>query len=171
MFISPVKTPPLKSCPLCTQTLQIVLINGKDRLACFACEFVNWDNPIPVTATIIPLNSEIVLVRRKYPPFVNDWCLPGGFIEAHEAPELSAVREVEEETGLSIDIEKIIGCYSPGKGINVIILFYLSKPASGILKPGDDASEVQTFAENTLPENIAFPLHKEMIHKWFAGQI
>jgi ADP-ribose pyrophosphatase YjhB (NUDIX family) len=162
----------IKSCPLCGQDLQTTIINGRDRLVCFTCEFVHWDNPLPVTATIIPyINNKIVLVRRKYPPFVDDWCLPGGFIEAHESPEESAIREVEEETGLKIEMERIIDAYAPGKGINVIIIFYLAKPSQGHLLAGDDASEVASFSPTDLPKNIAFPLHKQMIDQWFAGQL
>ncbi len=158
--------------------MQTTLINGRNRLVCLACEFVHWDNPLPVTATIIPyistdstVNNKIILVRRKFPPFSNDWCLPGGFIEAHESPEESALREVEEETGLKIELERIINAYAPGKGINVIIIFYLSKAASGHLIAGDDASEVASFSQTDLPKNIAFPLHKQMIDKWFAGKL
>jgi len=147
------------------------LINGRDRLVCFACEFVHWDNPLPVTATIIPKQNKIVLVKRKYPPFVGDWCLPGGFIEAYESPHESAIREVEEETGLKVEIERIVDAYAPGKGINVIIIFYLSKAAHGELQAGDDASDVDCFSQSNLPKNIAFPLHKEMIEKWFAGNL
>ncbi len=171
MFISQTKTTILKSCPLCAQNLQITAINGRDRLVCFACEFVHWDNPIPVTATIVPMDSGIVLVRRKYPPFVDDWCLPGGFIEAHESPELSAIREVEEETGLKIEMDRLINACAPGKNINVIIIFYLAKPATGTLTAGDDASEVGCFAANSLPKNIAFPLHKQMIDGWFIDKL
>lgn len=165
----------MKSCPLCAQGLEISLINGRDRLVCFACEFVHWDNPLPVTATIIPYLEEdikkIVLVQRKYPPFVGDWCLPGGFIEAHESPDQSALRECEEETGLKITLERILSASAPGKSINVIILFYLAHPADGILTAGDDASAVAVFSQNELPENIAFPLHKQMICDWFENKL
>jgi ADP-ribose pyrophosphatase YjhB (NUDIX family) len=157
----------IKSCPLCAQGLQTTLLNGRNRLVCFTCEFVHWDNPLPVTATLIPKNNKIVLVRRKYPPFVDDWCLPGGFIEAHESPGESAIREVEEETGLKIEIDRILDAFAPGKGINVIIIFYLAKPAQGDLLAGDDATEVSCFWQADLPKNIAFPLHKKMIDKWF----
>ncbi len=192
MFFSQVKKLILKSCPLCAQDLDKTSINGRDRLVCFSCEFVHWDNPAPVTATIIPYinlaltthelgainsfnssskNIGLVLVRRKYPPFVDDWCLPGGFVESHEEPELSATREVAEETGLNIEIDRIIGACAPGKGINVIIIFYLAKATNGELLAGDDASEVAVFNAKNLPHNIAFPLHKQMIDKWFAGQL
>ena len=170
-MFSRASSPAIKSCPLCAQDLQISSINGRDRLICFSCEFVHWDNPLPVTATVIANGEKIALVKRKYLPFVDDWCLPGGFIEAQEAPEESAVREVEEETGLKIKIDRIIGAYAPGKGINVIIIFYLAKSAEGDLLAGDDASEVAWFNKNELPKNIAFPLHKQIIEKWFSGQV
>ena len=196
----------IKFCPLCGQNLRTTSINGRNRLVCFACEFVHWDNPLPVTATIIPYigassasvpslrdvmppssvrsldaninslnlpskNNKIVLVRRKYLPFIDDWCLPGGFIEAQESPQDSAIREVQEETGLTVEIERIVDAYAPGKGINVIIIFYLAKPAKDDLLAGDDASEVACFSQAELPKNIAFPLHKQIIDKWFADKL
>ncbi|MBZ0188682.1 MAG: NUDIX domain-containing protein, partial [Candidatus Obscuribacterales bacterium] len=120
-------------------------IGGKERLACNVCEFVHWDNPKPVTATLVPVGNGLVLVRRKFEPFVNDWCLPGGFMESSEHPEDSAAREVLEETGLKVEIRHLLGAFSPGRGINVLILFYLAKQASGRMKAGDDASEVKAF--------------------------
>jgi 8-oxo-dGTP diphosphatase len=117
------------------------------------------------------MEGGLVLVKRKFPPYVDDWCLPGGFIEAMEDPEISAIREVEEETGLTVQIERLLGAFSPGKGINVIILVYLSKPATGNLVPGDDASEVNCFQEEDLPKNIAFELHRRMIRRWFDREL
>lgn len=152
--------------------MTIVDIGGKDRLACTICEFVHWDNPKPVTATLVPLDSGIVLVKRRFEPFVDDWCLPGGFMENSETPEESAEREVFEETGLEVKVEKLLGASAPGHGINVIILFYLAKPVGGSLIAGDDASDVGTFDAASLPKNIAFPLHRKMISEFFqpAGQ-
>lgn len=160
----------MNSCPLCASILKVAAIGGKDRLVCVSCEFVHWDNPKPVTATLVPMEGGLVLVKRKFEPFVDDWCLPGGFIEAREHPEESAVREVLEETGLTIELDKLVGAYSPGRNINVIILVYLAKPTNkGILAPGDDASEVKVFRQHETPQNIAFELHRRFIHKWFAG--
>ena len=136
-------------------------------MVCVACEFVHWDNPKPVTATLVPYKSGVVLVRRKFPPYVDDWCLPGGFIEALEGPEESAIREVEEETGLKIEIDRLLGAFTPGKGINVIILFYLARNVQGEMEPGDDASEVRSFGADELPQNIAFELHRKAIKNWF----
>lgn len=157
----------LKSCPLCSTRLKSIPIGGKVRQACPSCEFVHWDNPKPVTATLVPMDGGIVLVKRKFEPFVDDWCLPGGFMEATEHPEQSAAREVLEETGLEVEISKLLGASTPGRGINVLILFYLAKQANGAMKAGDDASDVAAFRREQLPENIAFDLHRKMIRDFF----
>ena len=169
-LISPrAQTNELKSCPFCTLALAVIEIGGRDRLVCATCEFVHWDNPKPVTATLVPMDGGIVLVKRKFEPFVDDWCLPGGFIESTEHPAESAAREVLEETGLTISVSKLVDASAPGHGINVVILFYLAKPANGTLIAGDDASDVRAFKQNELPSNVAFELHRQMIRRFFES--
>jgi ADP-ribose pyrophosphatase YjhB (NUDIX family) len=158
-------------CPLCASTIKTVEIGGRDRLVCISCEFVHWDNPKPVTATLVPLDGGIVLVKRKFEPYVDDWCLPGGFIEGYESPNESAAREVLEETGLTISGQKLLCAHAPGRGINVIILFYGAETVSGDMVPGDDASDVGCFKQNELPSNIAFELHRRMVAQFFANKI
>jgi ADP-ribose pyrophosphatase YjhB (NUDIX family) len=115
------------------------------------------------------MDSGLVLVKRKFEPYVDDWCLPGGFIEATEHPADSAAREVQEETGLIIEEPRLIDATTPGRGINVIILFYLAKSAGGTMVAGDDASDVGTFRRDQLPQNIAFELHRDIIRRFFEG--
>lgn len=122
-----------------------------------------------MTATLVPLNGGIVLVKRKFEPYVGDWCLPGGFIEGFEDPDESAAREVFEETGLNIHNQRLVGANAPGRGINVIILFYAAESATGEMVAGDDASDVGAFKQDELPSNIAFELHRRMIAKFFEA--
>ncbi|MBX9689118.1 MAG: NUDIX hydrolase [Candidatus Obscuribacterales bacterium] len=159
----------MKTCPYCAANLGSVEIGGRDRLACPTCDFVHWNNPKPVTATVIQHDGGIVLVRRKFEPFVDDWCLPGGFIEATEHPAESAAREVFEETGLEVQVSRLLDAAAPGRGINVVILFYEAIPTGGQLIAGDDASEVGSFKQHELPSNIAFDLHRQVIHRWFES--
>jgi ADP-ribose pyrophosphatase YjhB (NUDIX family) len=155
--------------------VRFVEVAGKERFACTVCEFVHWNNPWPVTATLVPVGSGLVLVKRNKEPFIGHWCLPGGFIETAEHPEQSAIREVEEETGLKIEIERLLHASAPGKDINVIVLFYLARAISGVPKllPGDDADEAQVFKRDNLPENIAFNMHRKMVQLFFEhfGQL
>lgn len=157
----------MKTCPYCSIDLTLVQIGGKERIACSTCDFVHWNNPKPVTATVIGIDGAIVLVKRKFEPFVDDWCLPGGFIEAAEHPAESAAREVLEETGLVVQVTNLLDAGAPGRGINVVILFYEAIPIGGQLAAGDDASEVGSFHEDELPPNICFEQHRRIIRKWF----
>ena len=49
----------------------------------------------------------------------------------------------------------------------MIILFYEAHPVGGKLIPGDDASDAGVFKQHELPTNIAFDLHRQIIHRWF----
>ena len=117
------------------------------------------------------MDGGIVLVKRNAEPFVNDWCLPGGFIEAAEHPAESAAREVFEETGLEVQVSRLLDASAPGRGINVVILFYEALPVGGNLIAGDDASDARVFKQHELPSNIAFDLHRQIIHRWFEKSV
>jgi len=62
------------------------------------------DKPVRVGVAVIIFNNkdEVLLGKRKGSHGAGTWSLPGGRMEYGEKPELTAVREVEEETGLNI---------------------------------------------------------------------
>lgn len=63
-------------------------------------------------AVVLIVREESALVLRRRPDdrsFAHQWCLPGGRLEPGEAPHDAAVREIAEETGLAIRIERALG--------------------------------------------------------------
>ena len=58
-----------------------------------------------VDAVIEDQKRNVVLIKRKYPPFRNYFALPGGFINEGESPIEAVIREVKEETNLDIKVD------------------------------------------------------------------
>ncbi len=153
-----------KYCPLCGSGLSGKEKEGRRRLFCPICRWVNYENPLPSAAAFVKnKRNEILLVKRGVEPGVGKWALPSGFIEIDETPEKACLRELEEETGLRGDIVRLIGVYSQKSLLykNVLIIGYEVK-AEGILSPGSDSLKADFFSPVKLPA-IAFSSHRDMI--------
>ena len=151
-------------CPHCGLALSHRPIEGKQRLCCAECGWINYENPLPSSAAFVRKTSgEILLVKRGVEPSKGEWALPSGFIEVDETPDEACLRELAEETGLEGRIESLIGVYSQRSVMykNVIIVAYLVT-ADGPLKPGSDSESAEYFPPGKLPP-IAFPSHREII--------
>ena len=90
---------------------------------------------------------DILLVKRKGHPFIDQWALPGGFAQRGETIENTAARELEEETGISNVQMKLVGVYSePGRDPRgcTVSTAYMAVVSDNQVKPvaGDDAKEV-----------------------------
>lgn len=58
------------------------------------------------------LSLKLLLIKRGEYPFKNKWALPGGFLRSTETVEECAIREIKEETGLTVKNLKYIGVFS-----------------------------------------------------------
>ena len=141
------------------------------RLFCEQCNEPLYENPVPATClVVVDAGDRVLLVKRSVEPKKGHWCLPGGYIELGEKPDRSALRELEEETGLSGRIERLLGVTStPSAAYDTVLMVgYLVKRYTGVLKAGDDASDVSYFQKNELPE-IAFESHRKFVRKYYGG--
>ena len=102
------------------------------------------ETPKLMVDVVIPSEGRVVLIRRGSEPFEGRWALPGGFVEVGETVEQAAVREAAEETGLAVELARLVGVYSDPerdpRGHNVSVAF-LARVLSGELAAATDASE------------------------------
>ena len=80
---------------------------------------------------VVNKKNEVLLVKRKNPPFVGEWCLPGGFVKKGDTTEATVEREVFEETGIRAKIVNLSGVYSDPKRDprgHIVTVAYLMKP-------------------------------------------
>lgn len=114
----------------------------------------------------------ILLIERKHPPFEKCWALPGGFVEMDETLEQSAIRELNEETGLQLQKLKQFATYGDpgrdprGRTVSVIYYSYIEKQITP--NAGDDASNAKWINVNNLPA-LAFD-HKKIIEDFLQLQ-
>ena len=106
------------------------------------------ETPKLMVDVVITSDNGVVLIRRGNDPFEGQWALPGGFVEVGETVEEAAAREAAEETGLAVEIARLVGVYSDPerdpRGHNVSVAF-LVRVLSGDLAAATDASEVSVL--------------------------
>ena len=82
------------------------------------------------------------------------WNLPGGALEAGESPLDGLKREVKEETGLIVEIFKLLGVYT--KPVNNDIVFaFICNVTGGKIILNDEADRVEYFEIEKIPHNTS----------------
>jgi len=154
-------------CPICGTSLQIAMIEGKERKYCPQCDFVDYKNPLPVALAIAIRDKNFLLIKRGIPPKKGMWASPSGFIEIGETAEEACLRELKEETGVSGEIVKLVGVVRhEDKEVygDMLIVRYLVKVADEELNPGTEAEDVRFFSVEELP-GYYLELFKEVIEE------
>ena len=108
----------------------------------------------------------VLLIKRKYKPFIGKWAIPGGFVLQEETLEAAVERELQEETGIKINyLEQLYTFGNPDRDprgrIISIAYFGLIRPNAFKIFASTDADDVQWFSINQLPE-LSFD-HKEIL--------
>lgn len=101
------------------------------------------DIRVGTAAVIKNSKGELLMVKRKNPPAKGLWGFPGGKIEFGETIKEAARREVKEETGLDVDIEKILTVGEAiEKDIHRVVVVCEAKMKGGMIKASDDATDI-----------------------------
>ena len=124
----------LNCCPLCGHELSDKSVFGRTRRVCPACEFIFFRDPKVVVAA-----------------------LPAGYMEFDEDSQEATRREVEEETGIRVEVTGLMDVLPTntvhGRGVLIV---YWARPVGGTLRAGDNASDALWFTAEELPTELAF---------------
>ena len=103
------------------------------------------DAPLVGVGAVIVEEGRVLLVRRGSEPLLGHWTLPGGLLEVGEMLLAGVVREVREETGLTVEaielIELVDRIVRDGERVryHYVIADYLCRVVGGTLQAASDA--------------------------------
>ncbi|MCC6801432.1 MAG: NUDIX hydrolase [Anaerolineae bacterium] len=159
-------------CPMCGAPLVKRERFGRLRPVCSDCGHTVFFDPKVAVVVFITDGDCVLLVQRSGDPGKGLWALPAGFVDADEDPRAAAVREVNEETGLIVEVDRLLELlHRPDThGLADIVIAYGAHITGGVLQAGDDAEAVAWFARDHLPEMALATTHL-LIRRWLTGDL
>ena len=109
--------------------------------------------------------QEVLLLLRTSP---RAWELPGGAVEPGESPEVAVLREVKEETGLDVRIDRLLGRYRRTGFRPHRSPVYVCSYVSGVPRRNWESIRVEWFPIDDLPSGL-FPWYVPVIQDAARG--
>ena len=118
------------------------------------CNEVGYQTPKIATRAAIFNDDKMLLVHESE----GLWSIPGGWCEVNLSVKENVIKEIKEEAGIDITVERLIAIHDSNKhykgmypyGISTV--FFLCKPAGGSFKENDETIASGYFALDNLPE-------------------
>lgn len=132
------------------------------------------ERPKTGVGVLVVKEGKILLGERLASHGAGTWCIPGGHLEFGETFEQTALRELEEEAGITdVEVKGLVSVHnelSYGKhyvNIGILLEWRSGEPHEG--EPGKSANW-HWHDPNDLPEQMFAP-SKKVIENWLAGSI
>lgn len=163
----------MRFCPACGARLP-----EPPPVTCEECGVRHWRNAKPCAGALVTnVAGRLLLVQRDHDPWHGRWDIPGGFCEVDELPAATAVREVQEETGLDVEITGLLGMWLDGypdpadeRGQVTLNCYFDAVVVGGEERPQPgEVARLGWFERDALPadDEIAFPEHAlEVLKTW-----
>ncbi len=108
--------------------------------------------PFAAVSVLVVDSGKVLLVKRRFEPSQGKWTVPGGLIELGEAVRDAAVREIEEEVGLKVQLDRVLdvadSIVKDDKGsvrFHYVIVDFEAKPVGGMLLANSEAIDIGWF--------------------------
>ena len=126
--------------------------------------------PVLGVSVLAERQGSVVLVRRGKPPFEGVWSLPGGTVEFGESLAEAAVREMREETGLTVSVGPVQTALDVMSQTNDgevashhVLVVFRATVLGGTLVAGDDAADGEWVSIGDLDDRPMTPGTAELI--------
>ncbi|EKO3824811.1 NUDIX domain-containing protein [Vibrio harveyi] len=121
-----------------------------------------------VAAVILNQNNQLLLQKKSD----GSWSLPAGMIEPGESPSQAVIREVREETGLAVEVERVLGVFG-GEGFGfaypngdqveyTVIMFKCQQTGQFAEDLDEETLELAWFSRSDMP-TLALPYPLECL--------
>jgi len=163
-------------CQRCGHALEDREASGRVRRVCPACGYVAY-RQLKVGAGVLLEEDGCLLLMQRSPDifaFPKAWCLPAGYCEHDEPPEVTAIREAHEETGLEVAVSGLFGLFffnDDPRGNGILIVYRVRAVGGELRLQESEVSTVRDFAPDALPHELAGGGHDQAIAAWCAQRI
>ena len=128
---------PWRFCPLCGTAL-VQAADPRLNAACPECAWFRPTYALPVVLVLAHTPDGRILFTRKNDWPAGAWALVAGFIEVGETAEEAAVRELEEEAGLTGSRPRVVRTFTRADQL----LVYVELAIDGEPRAGSDVDEI-----------------------------
>jgi ADP-ribose pyrophosphatase YjhB (NUDIX family) len=158
----------LKFCPRCGSkfNLQDIHIKNQPQLVCHNCKFIFYLDPKLAVVAFITYEDKVLLLKRAEAPGVGLWAFPGGHVERGVNLFTAIKNEIHEETGLDVEIDKIIETFCFGDTIQLV---YKAKSKNDKIKINIESQEGKFFNYSDIPwDKLAFESTGKILKNYFS---
>jgi 8-oxo-dGTP diphosphatase len=112
---------------------------------------VNLRYAVGVAAVVTNAAGEVLILKHTYRRAGREWGLPGGWATGRESMERALAREVLEETGFIVAIDRLVAVQS-GYPLPRLTLIFRARIVAGSFRPSDEVSEYRFCPPGALTE-------------------
>ncbi|MFD4912480.1 NUDIX domain-containing protein [Streptomyces virginiae] len=105
---------------------------------------------VSVAGIVIRDDGRVLVIRRTDN---GAWEPPGGILERDERPEEGVLREVAEETGIAVEVERLTGVYK-NLTLGVVALVFRCRPIGGAERLSDESTAVRWLTPDEVEQSM-----------------